>query len=67
MSIFKSVWVVTSSTLAAGLLTAWAVIPFLTTEAGYLFFLVGAGIGLTGSIMFLLRRKRSSRTRVGTA
>jgi hypothetical protein len=52
----KNLWIVVSSSLTAGLLAAWVAIPFLTTEAGYVFFLIGGTVGFVGSLLYVLRR-----------
>lgn len=47
---------VVACTLVAGLVTANAAIPFLTTEAGYALFLIGGAAGFVGSIAYLVVR-----------
>ncbi len=52
----KHVSIVVTCALGTGLLAAWAAIPFVTTEAGHLFFALGSAGGALFAGAYVLRR-----------
>jgi hypothetical protein len=62
MRAFEHLLIVLASTLGGGLLAAWGVIPFLTSEASYLFLVIGAIAGFIGSVIYVARARRLDST-----